>query len=333
MCHGEDRTVKLTFRLLVVDDDTTGSVQSALDSLVDWLEAKGFDLELRQLTDATQKGVREVITQGGGQFDLVMVDYDLQRKKTGADVVKWLRKAFRYTEMVFYSGLPVRDLYNMLVEKEVEGVFVAQRGELDDVLQGLADIVVGKAVDLNHTRGIAMAEVAEHEVLMAETLDVAFRSAGEPRIDAIAERTVTRLIESKAKLLERAEKLIQERGLRGVIHDGRVFTASDKSRAMRRLFDVLAGEIGEAVKLFERYETDVLDRRNILAHVREEVGPNGEVVLRARRGQDEEEITVNEAWMTECRTSLRAHRRGLEQLSKAVRTSVEANTGVGDGED
>lgn len=319
--------MKLDFRVLVVDDDAKRSVGSALDSLRDWLEERGFSLECCTPDDPSQSGLRDVVKQEGRQFDVVMVDYDLQRSETGVEVVAWLRRQLRYTEMVFYSGLSTRELYNKLVDEEVEGVFVAQRGELDDVLRQLADIVVGKAVDLNHTRGIAMAEVAEHEMLMLETLDFALGQSGAPEIQAIAERTATRLVDSKKELAERVEEAVEQQGLSDVIHDGRMFTAVDKARAIQRLLRMVSQDVGRAKGVFDKYEAEVLARRNVLAHVREGIGPNGEVVLRARSGQGEEEIGVDQDWMKECRKTLRTHREALEQLCQAVRESVRADAG------
>ena len=314
--------MRLEFRLLVVDDDAKGSVGSALESLADWLEERGFSLDCCTPDDPSQSGLRDVVQQEGRQFDVVMVDYDLQRPETGVDVVAWLRRQLRYTEMVFYSGLPSRELYKKLVDEEVEGVFVAQRGELDDVLRELADIVVGKAVDLNHTRGIAMAEVAEHEMLMLETLDFAFGQSDTPRIQAISDRTATRLVESKKELAERVEASVKEQGLSEVIHDGRMFTAADKARAIQRMLGVVGEDVGEAKDLFDKYEAEVLARRNVLAHVKEEIGRDGEVILRAKSGRGEEEIAVDQNWMTECRTTLRTHREALERLCQAVRESL-----------
>ena len=319
--------MKLDFRVLVVDDDAKRSVGSALESLRDWLEERGFSLECCIPGDPSQSGLRDVVKQEGRQFDLVMVDYDLQRPETGVAVVEWLRRQLRYTEMVFYSGLSTRELYNKLVDEEVEGVFVAQRGELDDVLRQLADIVVGKAVDLNHTRGIAMAEVAEHEMLMLETLDFALGQSDAPAIQAMAERTATRLVDSKKELAERVEAAVKQQGLSDVIHDGRMFTAVDKARAIQRLLGMVSEDVGSAKGVFDKYETEVLARRNVLAHVKEGIGPGGEVVLRARSGRSDEEIGVDEDWMKECRKTLRTHREALEQLCQAVRESVGADVG------
>ncbi len=314
--------MKLVFRLLVVDDDATGSVANALESLRDWLADRGFDLECCEPSDPSRKGLRAVVQQKGKQFDMVMVDYDLQRSETGDDVTAWLRRQLRYTEMVFYSGLPPKELYKKLVDKEVEGVFVAQRGELDDVLRQLAEIVVGKAVDLNHTRGIAMAEVAEHEILMLETLDLALSRADGPRCEGLVERTAEKLVESKEELVESVRKALRAKGLRQVIHDGRMFTAGDKTRAMRRILKGVTEDVGEARTTFDKYDVEVLGRRNVLAHVREETGAGDEVVLRAKSAQGHEEITVDERWMTECRTVLRKHREALERLCQAVKNSV-----------
>ena len=64
--------------------------------------------------------------------------------------------------MVFYSSAPLSELLAELAGHQVAGVFVANRQTIGEALIGLADTVIGKAVDLSHMRGIAMAEVMSH---------------------------------------------------------------------------------------------------------------------------------------------------------------------------
>ena len=161
----------LDFMLLIVDD-SPDDVRQALAGLRDHLEARGFSLKRDvQSTDFSDATLSALASAAGRDYDLVMVDYRLgQPDRDGAVVARRLRAKLPYTEMVFYSSDPAAQLLNELAQNEVAGVFVARRQDLNDALTGLADTVIRKTVDLNHMRGIAMAEVAEMDALMEEAL-------------------------------------------------------------------------------------------------------------------------------------------------------------------
>ena len=171
--------MKLEFRLLVVDNAPDNIIEGAVGILSDHLELKGFSLNKRFVNDFSEAEFRGLARLEGKDYDLVMVDYRLELDDMdGADVARQLRLGLRYTDMVFYSSAPPAELRDKLAKASVSGVFVETRDNLSDALTGLADTVIGKAVDLNHMRGIAMAEVAEMDVLMEETLGRAFQPTG-----------------------------------------------------------------------------------------------------------------------------------------------------------
>ena len=139
--------MKLEFRLLVVDDDPRG-IETALEILRDHLRDKGFELVPKFADDFSEYGVRDLITGEGRDYDLAIVDYNLGEPDTdGAVVADRLRREMQYTDMVFYSSDPSRDLYETLAVGRVSGVFVEERTGLDEALTGLADTVIGKVVD------------------------------------------------------------------------------------------------------------------------------------------------------------------------------------------
>jgi len=309
--------MKLEFVLLVVDDEPDNLVQ-AINILRDHLDAKGFSLKEKEVrTDFSEQGMKNLARSQGKSYDLVMVDYDLgQEGRDGARVAHQLRQELPYVDMVFYSSISVSDLLGRLASHEVSGVFAERRESLDDALIGLADTVIGKAVDLNNMRGIAMAEVAEMDVLMEQTLVRVFQSKNE-QVEAAKDRTIEHLQERMEKSSIRLQNRIEEGGLSKVVSDSLLFPLTNKYRAIRRVAKNLSEELRKELEITRSYEEDIIQNRNMLAHVRENVRNDGETVLLSM-GRNSEEVVINEAWMTEFRNKLREHKEALDKICNAL---------------
>ncbi len=303
--------------MLLIVDDLPESIEGALSILSDHLEAKGFSLKSKIAPDLSERGLRDLARNSGKEYDLVMVDYNLGRDDTnGAVAARRMRHELRYTDMVFYSSDLSLNLFAELAKEQVAGVFVADRRELSDALKGLADTVIGKAVDLNHMRGIAMAEVAEMDVLMEETLERVFESTDRQMI-AKAGETLQKLQRSAEEGLAQLAPLVAEGRILEVVTDSRLFSSAQKFMAMRRVSKVLANKPRDALAILATYEQDIILSRNTLAHAKEEVAADGTVTLRSfKRGQAA--VTIDDNWMVEFRGKLKTHRLALSTVCDAL---------------
>ena len=318
--------MKLEFRLLIVDDDP-GSIRQAVGALAGYLESKGFSLCRRDATDFSEGALEDLTRLEGREHDLVMVDYNLGRTHTdGAKVAHRLRSGMEYTNIVFYSSNPSHDLHAILAEQQVAGVFIAGRENLDRALEGLARTVIGRAVDLNHMRGIAMAEVAELDVVMGETLRRVFQSV-DSRFAAAATRTVKRLRESIRGNEAATDERLADDGLAGVVCDSRLFSSSHKYWAVRRVAKVLSERPVEALRVLQTYEEDIVHNRNMLAHTKEEVTGDGKTVLRSSR-PSVGDVLIDEEWMAGYRRKLQRHSAALNAVCDAISREV-ADIGTG----
>lgn len=307
--------MKLSFSLLVVDDNPD-SISEAILTLEDHLDAKGFALDSTEESNLSEDKLRELVQSEGRNYDLVMVDYNLgQGVINGAEAASRLRVGLPYTDIVFYSSDRGLDLHDTLATQRVSGVFIAGRDELDSALTSLADKVIGKAVDLNHMRGITMAEVAEMDVLMEETLGRVFQSRNS-NIVAAGRQTIKRLREGCRENERLLEELYQEGGLPAVVGDSRVFSSAQKYRAVNRVARSLRSELVDALATLKSYEKDIIKKRNQLAHIKEESPSDGQVILRSLGG-DKTEV-INDDWMTDFRQSLRTHRGALTVVCEAL---------------
>ena len=317
--------MKMEFRLLIVDDRAE-QVDAAVGILKDHLESKGFELQSRVASDLSKEGVRALARREGKDYDLVMVDYNLGREDTdGADAAARLRRELKYTDMVFYSSNPELDLHAKMADHELSGVFIARRDNLDEALKGLANTVIGKVVDLTHMRGVAMAEVAEMDVIMERTLLRVVEAGGE-QFESGIRRTLRGVEKEVRQLSAKVESRLASDGVAGVVRDGQLFSSARKYRAIKRLASLLATPPVDALKVLGSYETEILSKRNRLAHSEEDVGEGGVVVLRSIK-PDETEI-INDEWMVEFRLQLRRHRGALASVCSALDQEARAPNGA-----
>ena len=306
--------MKLQFSLLLIDDNPNTIAQS-LQTLSDHLEENGFELQTVEPRDLSVNAVDTLSRDRGKEFDLVAVDYMLGSERfDGGQVASTIRRELRYTDMVFYSSDPSLNLHDQLARAKVEGVFVATRDELGEALVGLADTVIGKAVDLNHMRGIAMAEVAEMDLMMEDTLAHAFQAAG-TNLDDVARRTADRLKAFMAESTARIDSVISEEGMIGLVRNARLFSSAHKFRALMRVCKTLSPQ--PDVGVLESYERDVLRSRNMLAHAKE-VATYGTPTLQSIT-HDGSILTIDDAWMTGFRRTLRGQRSALQAVCDTLR--------------
>lgn len=308
--------MKLAFQLLIVDDQPDVA-ESAIGFLEDHLQDKGFDLRRTLPPDLSAEALQDFVrSQGQGRpYDLVMVDFDLQQlHDTGAVVAARLRGALQYTDMIFYSSIPEADLHQLLADQKVQGVFVANRPELASALVGLADTIIGKVVDITHMRGLAMAEVADMDVVMEQAIKNAFASNLLP--PDVVNDTVEALRRSLKDMLGKIPPDLDAHDLSSLVSRGS-FTSDHKYRSIRRIAKKLPHRPLRDLQTLSSFQNEVLKKRNILAHAKEQaVDQDGNAILRSFG--ENGGIVIDDDWMTRFRASLRKHRSALDNVCRAI---------------
>ena len=309
--------MKLDFKLLVIDDNPTDLPQNALVELCEFLQSKGFALYQTVPNDVSQIAINALSNSDGSEFDLVIIDYNLGAgQPDGSLAARAFRQNWRYTDIIFYSSIPPKELLKKLAEQDVAGVFVANRNDdLGDALVGVAQTIIGKAVDLTHMRGIALAEVADMDVMIEDVLWRAFSST-HTDVSPAATRTLLKLVEGGKKRVQELEAHQAASEILEVVKSNVKFTLADKYHALSRVSKSLGFE--DQFKTLN--EQNIINKRNLLAHAREGVGQNGTPTLKSIK--DEIEIEIDDAWMTVLRTELRNHRNALADVCAKIDAAI-----------
>ena len=309
--------MKLDFSLLIVDDEAD-SYRQAIIALKDHLEVKGFFLQVDPVTDFSKENLTQLTEQEGKNFDLVAIDYDLGTRSTdGAKIAHKLRQSLPYTDMVFYSSLSTVDLLHELAENRVSGVFVETRDTLDEALVKLADTVIGKAVDLTHMRGVAMAEVAEMDVIMDEALACFFKS-GDEIVSEVMDRTKHQILQDAEDKTSQVKGKLRQGGLQSVVDDVTLFSSYQRYRTIRRAAKKLHAQPKEELEKLTLYDKNIIAKRNMLAHAKEETRDDGTIILRSAR-RNREDVVIDDLWMSNFRMSLKEYREALTIVCNALK--------------
>ncbi|OIN94659.1 hypothetical protein AUJ38_01950 [bacterium CG1_02_42_9] len=258
--------MKLTFSILWFDDsdDYFGSLD--MDPLKAEILSWGFSPEIKLVTTPDQF----LIYAPFKEFDLIVVDLDLEQYGEGQDFIAGLRENAVYTEVIFYTVRNVNDLWDAVREKQLEGVFVSHRSNILPKIFRVGRQSIRKVLDLENMRGIVMAEVGEIDHLLDEIIRVGVGSLP-PDMQTIIFN----------KFHKEAAKQNQQSSdrLATFIAAPRIDEMLDMCDSNKRW-----GNFNRLWKLHDRlkennrfgdYKTEVLDIRNILAHGKPEIRDGG----------------------------------------------------------
>ncbi|CAL4867003.1 hypothetical protein MMA231_01252 [Asticcacaulis sp. MM231] len=312
--------MRLNFNLLVVDDDPT-TINQSIISLKDHLAGKGFVLNTQIANDLSPSGLRKLARQEGRNFDLVAIDYHLSRDDTnGAKQAAAMRTLLGFTDILFYSSKPNVNLYDELAREKVTSVFIGERNDLGRSLRGLADTVIGKVVDVSHMRGIAMAEVADMDVMMEDILLKVF-SSGDAKMASKATRTMNKLIAGAEESLAELKKIVESGLILDLVSNPAYFTSMQRYKGIQRVLGCLEN-VPLAASPLADFVDDVIHNRNALAHAKGSEAPDGSISLRSiRRGHAD--VVITEQWMTDFRTKLLKQKLALTEACLALHAYVE----------
>jgi CheY-like chemotaxis protein len=314
--------MKLDFRLLVIDDQPN-EIEDAIEMLRMDLEEKGFRLQVQVAEDISAKGIDDYCRAEGRNIDLAIVDYRLGAGDyNGALAAGTVRRRLKYTDIIFYSTSSKSELAKE-IGGHVDGVFLGSRGnDFDEVLRGVADTIVGKAVDLNHMRGIAIAEAADMDLFMEEILARAYASKNDAFVAKGRER-ISSLRDNERSNLATLEKRVDAGDVIGIVGDNSIFGSTYKWQAVTKLGEMVLGKASEPCKVFATYDTDIISKRNLLAHARAVMDDGMTASLKAIR-PGKPEIAIDEAWMIAFRSQINAQREALVAICEAISAGCPA---------
>lgn len=299
----------LDYKILWFEDQEPW-YEAILPDISDYLSDQGFTLIPKRLDNGTDIDKIDEI----GEYDLILMDYRLLNE-TGDVVIEKLRNLEIYTNVVFYSQDGEKILRDSIAAKGLDGVYCAHR-EQDEFMSKVNDIIsitIKKVVDLNNVRGLVMAYTSELDLRMEEVIKEMITKVNDEEKANQKEKIKTKFIESLNQKLTGIQKLDSIKDFEKLFE---IIDSSHKWRAIKRLskkFEAL-NEYGE---ILEKYKEEVIDVRNILAHVRETIAQDGKKTFKSPLA-DQNEFEFNDAKAIEIRNNLRKHSETLQTISEII---------------
>lgn len=263
--------MRLEFSVLWFDDDVDYFDSLDLDQLNGEIRSWGFLPKIRFVSTP------EEFMQASpfSTIDLIVVDRNLEGYPDGQEFISNIRANAIYTETIFYSAGNSSNLWDAIREKELEGVFVSSRAEVESKILRVGRQSIRKILDLENMRGIVMAEVGELDLMLDEIIEIGMSQLSEDKrktiFDRFTQNVSDQLRNNEQSLIAFSENPQIDIMLSLCDSDKRWQNLNRLSRIDDRV---------KKMKTLNRYVEDVLKPRNFLAHGRPEFQKDGDHLFR-----------------------------------------------------
>ncbi|MCK6622150.1 MAG: hypothetical protein HUU32_17655 [Calditrichaceae bacterium] len=302
--------MRLDYKILWFEDEK-GWYEAILPDISDFLAEKGFELDpYRQVNDSD---LETIIDED--KYDLILIDYNLLGGEKGDVVVEKIRDHKIYTDIVFYSQSGEKVVRDAAKEKGLDGVFCADRKRelfLDKVFK-VIETTIKKVEDLNNMRGLVMASTSELDIKMERAIIEILKIFPPVDADNHKETIKSEFLESLNDRIKKITKIDPKSDIETLIKLIKEIGSYHKWRAMRRLCNSHK-ELKEFEPILSLYQKEIIDKRNILAHICEEIDESGKKILRSTL-PGHEKYEFNETEAGEIRRQLKTY---LENFNKIL---------------
>lgn len=243
-------------------------------------------------------------------FDLVLLDYQLANEKTTEKILEQIKSKSFYSEICFYSSkVKFLDYVRKNIEM-FEGVYFQEgRIGLIEKIKEIINLTLKKTQDINNLRGLVMAETGDLDSLKEEILELFFNSNASSK-EEIKTNIIDKLKENKTNLTELINSLEDDTDSVFIKFFKDKADFSTKSTNIHRINKNLKNE-----KSFdhETFRKEILEPRNNLAHVKEEI-KEGKKVLLGKKST----LIFSHKYCSEMRGKILNYKKILEEIKNEL---------------
>jgi CheY-like chemotaxis protein len=258
----------LKYRILWVDDNIETFIDLTIDKeFEEFLIGLGFVPEIIKFETADK--VLEYL-KTDTKFDLILSDLNLANDERGDTLINKIREGDIYTEVLFYSGKPgFEEIAKSLYQDRVSFFsLINDEGfrKFREKVYLLVRLTISKLQELNNMRGLVMAETSELDNLVVDILHAFFSKETEEstKLREYIIKCIQESVKSNCKKCEKLNELTNQSILKERIYD-----ADKKARTIGQLIELKGLHTKEPfIDFYKNYKDNVLDKRNLLAHVK-----------------------------------------------------------------
>lgn len=295
--------MNLKYNILWFENDEDW-YESIVDSIREIIED---ELGFKMNTPLLKKNGDELESVNFSDYDLILMDLNLDKSPTGDKLIKKIRDFEVFTNIVFYSSEGISKVSEKIKELELEGVYFSSRDGNSFVkkVEKIIFSTIKKVQDINNMRGLVMAEVAELDLKMAELLkSYACSLQAEQKQQFIDNRKKSVLV-SLNDMITKFERIYDDS-----IFGHRDFNTNHKWRSIKKIAKEIVDE--EIIQKLEDYEKEIILKRNKLAHVKEVLEENGQRTLA------DGDFIFNDDTCRLIRKDLQKHSENLDKIKEKL---------------
>lgn len=317
--------MKLKYKILWIEDDAS-TIQREKIRIRRYLEDDyGFeckeedivvkDYDEFELEFIFEQDGHKIVKDSLKEFDLLLVDFNLgEEEQTGDKLIEIIRDDGLYSEILFYSS-NLESINNKLNNNFIDGVFRSDRDHLEDKIKKLIKVTIKKVQDVNNLRGLIMAEVAELDRLKKNIIQKFNKEADSDFKKYIKEDVFSKIKEDLESLkclvkVEDSEYSHNEINLEE-LQNNFFYDSFKKSRTVNKIKSKKCNQIDFNN---EDYRKDVIAKRNVLAHQKEDEDSSGKFL--SYPNGDRLEFT--EEHCIKIRKDIKKYKKLLDDIEKSI---------------
>ena len=310
--------MKIEYNILWVEDEDSW-YNTTKDLFHETLYDLGFQLISKQCK--TFDEVKAEITKNNlRDYDLLLVDFTLRGSDSGEKIIEFIRNIKDQpilTDVLFYSSA-VENVRQSMHELGLEGVYTADRKDIEPKFEQVVNTTIKKVQDLNNIRGLIMAETSDIDKTMLKIVTtIILKDAygiGKNLINQIFTNVAAKITD-KAKDFE---KYNLNGNINRVIKDNVMFDTSEKIKALQFIFDSINHSVTLPYKndVFISCYSDISKKRNLLGHeIHKPV--DGRIIV----GSDTFSFEFNDEFCVDMRKKVRKYGEDLDGLFQLITES------------
>jgi CheY-like chemotaxis protein len=292
--------MRLTFSILWFDDDAEYLDSLDVSDLESEIQQWGFVPKIVKVSSDTE------FTQHSPfkQFDLIVVDYNLEGYRNGQDFIADIRSNQVFTEIVFYSAGEASRLWDAIREKQLEGVYVESRNSIKTKIIQVGHQIVHKVLDLENMRGIVIAEVGDLDLLLSAILGKGIEALTDDKKASFFKNFMQGIDKQTAKQQKALETFRSNPTIDAFLS---LCDSSKRWQGLNRLIKQHPPLKGTATK---QYDIEILFPRNCLGHGIPEPQEDGSLIFR----HIDKEYPFNDDISRELRQKIVAYKIFLNEI-------------------
>lgn len=306
--------MKLQYSILWIENESEW-LEPALEYVKDIIEENGF--ELISTLKSTEAEVTDLLSDEAPfkNFDLILVDFQLDRGDRGSNIIHNIRDHNIYTDVIFYSQ-DTDGVRQAIREHLLEGVYSTSRNRADfeDKFEKVFLTTIKKVQHISSMRGLVLSETSQLDVLLLDIISKFFKYRGSDEADTLRKYIHKDLILTSTKDAFKKAESIKEDVQYEELLKHRSFDSYKKMRTVGRIIENLKNRNLVSKDLFLReFTEEVIEMRNDLAHVKEEFVDGKSVlncVSKIRVFDDNECVSV--------RKNIKKHYQQLKSVFEAI---------------